>query len=97
VTHVSGIDGTMTVRWSNGEETDGWTADELIVIPKMKTMKPRNTQARRRVGTGPLAASSDSGGHITHSVYFDGEPARNAFGYRYGWLFPKAGGSLLFV
>jgi hypothetical protein len=32
IVHVSGIDGTLTVRWdSTGEESDAWTAEELVV------------------------------------------------------------------
>jgi hypothetical protein len=32
IVHVSGIDGTLTVRWdSTGEESDAWTPEELVV------------------------------------------------------------------
>ena len=96
VIHVSSIDGTYTVLWNTGEDNDGWTADELVVVPKLRTMPARNTQTRRRVGTGVIERNA-GGGHVTRVVYFDGEVASNVFGNRYGWLFPKAGGSLLFV
>lgn len=96
VTHVSSIDGTYTVLWHTGEDNDGWTADELVVIPKLHAMPERNTQIRRRVGTDVIERNV-GGGYVTRIVRFDGEVARNAFGNRYGWLFPKAGGSLLFV
>lgn len=96
VTHVSSIDGTYSVRWSTGETTDGWTADELIILPKLRRAPVRNTQTRRRVGTGVIERNV-GGGYVTRVVYFDGQRACNAFGHAYGWLFPKAGGSLLFV